>query len=93
MISEEEIDAWYDEEKNKLMEELLARMANKEDKDAVEAEYRKKLQKLRTKFEKKRLANIAYMKKHPPTKEGANKKSYKDLLQEKIKGILGKIKK
>jgi hypothetical protein len=57
MITEEEIDSWYEEQKQKLMANLAKAMENKGKVDEAEAAYSKEYAKLFEAYKKKR-ANL-----------------------------------
>jgi hypothetical protein len=52
-MNEEEIEAWYEEEKEKLDEKFLKGLKSKKNHDKVKAEYGKKLKKLIKEYENK----------------------------------------
>ncbi|MCP3682420.1 MAG: hypothetical protein GY861_06980 [bacterium] len=44
MMTEDEVEIWYDEEKQTLMDEYITKLENKQDSEAAKNEYEKKLQ-------------------------------------------------
>ena len=51
-MDESDIDAWYDEEKEKLLEEYMKALDGKKNKREAEGKYKEKTRKLRKKYKK-----------------------------------------
>ena len=64
-MDEEDIDIWYDEEKEKALDEYMKAINEKKDKKEAEKKYKKKTKKLREKYEKlyEKSKNPSFVKK------------------------------
>ena len=74
MKTEEEIENWYDEEKKRLLEKMLAAIEKKQEREEAEQEYKKGLNKL---FEEYKKLSIGIIKKAARKPETANKSGQK----------------
>ena len=86
-MDEEDLEIWYDEEKEKALAEYMARVDKKEDHSKIETEYKKKLADLRKKYEEKYDSIIKKKKK----KEESEKKI--DAIKKKIIEKIPRLKK
>ena len=50
-MDEEDIDSWYDEEKEKLLEEYMKTLDGKKEKKEAEKKYKERMKKIREKYE------------------------------------------
>lgn len=51
-MDEADIDSWYDEEKEKALDEYMKTLDEKRDKKEAEKKYKEKMKKIREKYEK-----------------------------------------
>ncbi len=95
MMTEDEIETWYDEQKQTLMDEYITKLENKVDSESAKNEYEKKLQHVIQKYnnEQKKIIEKQVQDK---IKEKAvvdeNKLNIKKILSI-VKSVKGKIKK
>jgi len=65
-MDEEDIDSWYDEEKEKALDEYMKALNEKRDKKKAEKKYKEKTKKLRERYEKlyEKSINPGFIKKY-----------------------------
>ena len=83
MATDDELDMWYEQEKEKLMQILKQKLEAKTNIEAAEAEYAAKLKKVRQQYQQKKLKIVA--------KARHTKKKKHSPLLEKIKNLRSRI--